>query len=419
MGLALRLMFFLPSLVRGRVEDQTDDALTRRGCHGGGVGGAFYATSERRPGFGFHEPVRPWAKRDAKWDAKTYSPKPAVRLVEDRSYAPYYVPAPTCPLQQRTATPTPQAAPERAWYKYSPSYYWADPAEPLLDPNDQQRCAAALRSMELPAVHLGGDTAKRVDQLVNKRKRSSPDLWGLAAQCYQYWRYMPSMSQLTSLHGLGYSNFGQTILSAGVLFSGSDREFLDFVLMARPEAMNMVEFGTASGITSVYLGTAAGMRGGKLTTIDIRDVRSPQAKAVWNDRYMHRIYGDLLAQVGSECRAFSCVAVNGSIVEAVSSAHVWLVDNGRKDKEVFLYARHAPLGCIALVHDMVQDRTQYNLFDAPFRLHGYEPLFTELAMSMGSHLRAWVRVAHKAPPDVAAKLKEPGQVHHSSRGYEA
>ena len=44
-------------------------------------------------------------------------------------------------------------------------------------------------------------------------------------------------------------------------------------------------------------------------------------------------------------------------MKAVSSADVWLIDNGMKDKEVFLYARHAPLGCIALVHDLVQDRT--------------------------------------------------------------
>ena len=77
-------------------------------------------------------------------------------------------------------------------------------------------------------------------------------------------------------------------------------------------------------------------------------------------------------------------------------------------------------GCEVLAHASgryLRACRQYNLFDSPFRFHGYEPLFTELAMSMGSHLRAWVRVAHKAPPAVAAVLTEPKQVHSHKGGY--
>jgi len=71
----------------------------------------------------------------------------------------------------------------------------------------------------------------------------------------------------------------------------------------------------------------------------------------------------------------------------------------------------------ALVHDMAIDRTQFDLFDQTFRYYGYQSVYTELAMSMGSHLRAWVRVNLKAPEAVAATLKEPPQVHPQAGGY--
>lgn len=382
------------------VKHATDDTLAKRTCAAG-------ALDTPRNDFVFHKPVR---QRKPEWDTQwdvAGRIVGSVHHVGDRSFAPYYVPSSTC--STRGSVPTfPKREVSKQYWEGNPSLHWAAPEEDLIDMDNEHACRNAITTQGF---------AKGTQKHLNSNFFGNPNLYGLAPQCYQYWRYMPSLSQLFSLHSAAASNFGQNFLSTGLLFAGADRQFMDFVMTAVPAAKTFLEFGTASGITSVYLGTAAGMRGGTLTTIDIHDARSPQAKAVWNDRYMRRIYADLLLAASTDCRPFSCVAANQTVIQAVAAADIWLIDNGIKDKETFLYARHAPIGCIAVVHDMTMDRTQFDLFDQPFRFYGYQPIFTDLAMSMGSHLRAWVRTKEKVAAQHEANLREPPQVFPRAGGF--
>ena len=154
------------------------------------------------------------------------------------------------------------------------------------------------------------------------------------------------------------------------------------------------------------------MRGGVLVTFDIGDSRSAQAKAVWDDQYMIRKYEDLLEAEGV-CRPFNCTPTNEVVIKHVSDADIWLIDNGIKDKETFLYAKYAPIGSCAIVHDMSMDITQFDLFNQPFSYWGYESIYLDFAMSVGSHLRAWKRTSHAG----RGKHREPQQSFGSTGGY--
>lgn len=65
-------------------------------------------------------------------------------------------------------------------------------------------------------------------------------------------------------------------------FGHGDRVFLDFILSRhRDDVRDIVEFGSGGGITSLYLGMAAAIRGGTLETFDVVDARSDGARRAW------------------------------------------------------------------------------------------------------------------------------------------
>ena len=69
-----------------------------------------------------------------------------------------------------------------------------------------------------------------------------------------------------------------------VLMRHADWMFLDMVLASKPEWTNLVETGSYYGLTSLYLGVIAKLRGGQLHTFDNIDQRKREVVEAWPDR---------------------------------------------------------------------------------------------------------------------------------------
>jgi len=338
-------------------------------------------------------------------------PRPAVaappdapnRPRQEACHAPFFVAKPLLALQDDHKWKG------GAWKEYwsgNPGVVWADATEPLISMADLADCQRAFDWKDVKEMPGG----------VRQDTFSNPNLVGLSPRCYQYWRYQPSWYQYTSMYSAATGNFGLDAYASSVMMNGGDKLFLDFLLMSEPRKTMFAEFGTAGGLTSIYVGIAMAMRGGRLYTFDILDTRKPEAKVVWNDTWMVRMYEDILEAAGP-CRAFSCTATNLKVADVIRQSDFWLVDNGIKDKEVFLYAKYLKIGGLAFVHDMYSDPEQYDLFDQPFRYYGYEAVYLDFAVAMGSHLRAWRRVRERASQEEMMTLNEPRQTHPARGGY--
>ncbi len=127
-----------------------------------------------------------------------------------------------------------------------------------------------------------------------------------------------------------------------VSISKGDVLFLEHILSENPDFMHCAEFGTWAGITSMYLGMAMRIRGGKLFTFDIGDFRPKRIKIAWLDN-MTFVRENVL-EPDSRVLDF---------IKKIISTPKTLVffDNGNKIKEVSMYAQYIIPGSGFLVHD--------------------------------------------------------------------
>ena len=230
---------------------------------------------------------------------------------------------------------------------------------------------------------------------------------GLSPRCHEFWRYQPTLYQYGNGRSAGSGLFGQDVYSSGVQLSQLDTTFLNFIMISNPEAKHFVELGTGGGTTAVYMGIAAKMRGGKLTTIDNQDTRTAQAKAVWQDDYMLREYVDFSASSQSEdCHQFQCTPKTKDVVNQLENTDIWLVHNhSLRDKIVYMYAKSAPVGAICVVHGLTMDNRLYDIFNSTFQYYGYQQVFREFAESVGTNLRAWRRVTIELNSEFLRKIQ--------------
>jgi len=122
--------------------------------------------------------------------------------------------------------------------------------------------------------------------------------------------------------------------------SKGDLLFLEYVLSLNQDFKILVEFGTFSGITSVYLGTAALMRDGEFYTYD-NSIHHPRpiAKKVWRKGF-NAVTIDLLDHAQKE------------VIKVISKPNVFLdIDNGNKGLEAELYGNHLRVGSGFVIHD--------------------------------------------------------------------
>ena len=230
--------------------------------------------------------------------------------------------------------------------------------------------------------------------------------------CYDMWERLPTLNVYSNkVHGTG-GVFGH--VGKGALMSKSDYVMLDFVFAAHAEAANIVEFGTALGVTSLYLGMVARMRGGELVTYDYlnslagwaTDCRIPSVRKAWLDN-MHFKQDDLLATRqacktrGPEELAGTCVPCSADVARDVAGADVFLVDNGDKIREASLYAKYLRRGAVIMVHDHCGPWGEaYEALLPPF---GFKPMYGPFASHIGSCLRIWVRTSGDVLPPPAKR----------------
>ena len=135
------------------------------------------------------------------------------------------------------------------------------------------------------------------------------------------------------------TQFGESGKVRRVFISHMDWIFLDLVLAAHPHWINLVETGTCYGLTSLYLGTIAKLRGGELHTFDLRDQCPQRILEAWPGCvHFHR--ADLLSKPSDE------------LIEHIREPHTFVFfDNGDKEAEIRTYAPFLAPGSGFVAHD--------------------------------------------------------------------
>ena len=130
-------------------------------------------------------------------------------------------------------------------------------------------------------------------------------------------------------------------------FGHGDRIVLDFVLSKHRYGSNMVELGTFGGVTALYLGMVARIRGGFLDTFDIQDDRGSPVKAAWLDNMRFH-----------EGNANSAAGTGEIAAAAVRGAGLVLVDHAdRLDFTVRTVAPNLAQSSVLVVHDFPPEGT--------------------------------------------------------------
>lgn len=306
-------------------------------------------------------------------------------------YAPYYVQR--FPKHNSTKNETHCSATLHSTVLRDPSTYWDCPSKAVMAAADLKTCQQAIDWI--------GKGGQAIDEFW-----LNPNQAGLSPRCFSLWRSIPTLYQYMNARGGGSSIFGQDLYASRPQLGSLDVAFTNFILLSEPRMNRFAEIGTGSGVSSVYLATSARMRLGILTTVDTADNRAEAAKLVWNDSYMHRLYAPYaVSATQGECRPLYCEPISSDTKGVIAKSDIWLVNNSTNVNQVILlYADHAPVGSIALIHGMTMDRRQRDRHDALFRMYGYQPVYREFAESMGTHLRAWKRALERAPELTPVKL---------------
>ena len=165
-----------------------------------------------------------------------------------------------------------------------------------------------------------------------------------------------------------------------VLMRHADWMFLDRVLASKPEWTNLVETGTFYGLTSLYLGVIAKLRGGQLHTFDNIDQRKREIVEAWPD-CVHFDHEDILE------------ASKGEVMRWLHKPYTFaFFDNGHKAGEVCMYAKWLTVGSGFIVHDCGLEWEERDIL-YPLKAYHFEPFMQEEGLELGTSCRAFVRQA--------------------------
>lgn len=164
------------------------------------------------------------------------------------------------------------------------------------------------------------------------------------------------------------SIFGQT----DVQISHADLLALETVLAIKP--LPIVELGTGTGVTSMYLGTAAAINNVLMMTFDITDRRLPAVKAAWFNNmtfFRQDIFTD----------------PHGTISDLLSRYPVLLFcDNGDKPKEFQTFVPHLLPGSIVIVHDWLREIHPKDVAETVQKCK-----LTPIELPSESWMQAWIK----------------------------
>lgn len=253
----------------------------------------------------------------------------------------------------------------------------------LFDPALEDKCALAVY----------GKTNK-----LKCSMREEGEVLQVHPACWEFWTSTPDvLHRMAQVYGAG-GIFG--LVAQGSLMSEVDHAALNFILAANPESGGkIVEFGTAMGLTSLYLGMAAKLRDGELITYDYIDVdcRDDRVKTAWLDN-MHFKQADILS-TREECPSRSsiqrdgkCTPCTSDVAKDVASANIFLVDNGEKIHETSVYAKFLNVGSIIIVHDHCGAQWT-EPYEYTLKRFGFHAKYGDYFATMGSCIRAWIRVS--------------------------
>jgi hypothetical protein len=212
-----------------------------------------------------------------------------------------------------------------------------------------------------------------------------------APRCHDLWEPLAAKAPLERLEFLT-QYMGVFSGSRGTLgtefyeqsFGHGDRLFLDFVLSKHQGFSRLTEFGTFAGVTSLYLGMVARMRGmATFSTFDIEDFRDREkVLPAWLSNMEFRL-GDL-----------ERVPLDRQAMRTVLKTDFLFVDGGNKLVEAYLYAGNLKVGAGLMLHDYEYD----NALDRVPRQRnevlekmGFVPKYEEVAAAFNSCARFWVR----------------------------
>ena len=199
-------------------------------------------------------------------------------------------------------------------------------------------------------------------------------------QCYEEWKdNKPSLYEMMNVLSAARSTFGTPYTAQA--FGHGDKLFVEFILQRHTHFKRMVEFGTWTGVTSMFFGLAAALRRGSLTTFDIADQRSTAVLSVW----LHAMSFQL-------ADLEDATHINAKVVRAVERADLLFNDGWHKNVEAELYADSLPVGAGYLEHDFSYDhgRRQEGYF---LQALGFEARYEDVAVHMNSCARFWIRTS--------------------------
>lgn len=184
---------------------------------------------------------------------------------------------------------------------------------------------------------------------------------------------------------LGVRDWGDDLLIMPRIGIGhGDALFLEWVFSRRPALTNIVELGTGTGLTSLYLGMMARVRGGQFHTFDHVDRRPDWVLRAWlPEMTFHQVD---LSVSGGEGYALERVGLENTLL---------FVDDGYTDPQramsIRTYCEVLQPGSVFVVHDWDPELYPQYVVDIP-SFDSFMEFGTEMAEMLCSCCRSWARL---------------------------
>jgi len=159
--------------------------------------------------------------------------------------------------------------------------------------------------------------------------------------------------------------------------SWSDLIMLDFALSAHPDLINVVELGTGTGLTTMYLGLISNYRGGRLITFDSEQFLPTYVNETWFEN-MKFIRTDIFKK-----------PFDSRLIQALKQENTfYLFDNGYKIDEINWFLPYLSDENVMCTHDWGHE-VVLEFIDIGLAANDWVPWAFEHAEMLGSRVRCF------------------------------